>query len=344
MLKCKQLNLGLKITITAAGVILILGAVSGLRQNWILSGLTVWVFVGLCVYWLTRNVTGPLAELAAAMKNLAHGDSHNTRTLNSHIIEVQELIAAFESLKLDIEKFRCETEFLNLKRKKILGKIMSIQEEERKKISRELHDQVGQYLTAMNLELRVIDDLAGSNDVRERTQNIRVMIDHTQKYIKNLIWELRPSSLDDIGLEAAITRHLLSPLHRAGINTDIQVYALEDVVLSPEVSTCAFRVAQEAINNAVRHGLAKNISIVLLRYAGYFSIVIEDDGKGFEVDEVLNNALHSKKFGLFGMEERASLVNGQLIIESAPETGTTIYLKIPLNGEEVSGENQGIIG
>ena len=221
---------------------------------------------------------------------------------------------------------------------------MNVQEEERKKISRELHDQVGQYLTAMNLELRVIDDLTGSKNIGERTQNIRVMIDHTLKYIKNLIWELRPSSLDDIGLEAAITRHLLSPLNRAGINADIQVYALEGVVLASEVNTCAFRVVQEAVNNAVKHGKAKNISIVLLRHAGYLSIVIEDDGKGFEVDEVLNNALNSKKFGLFGMEERASLVNGQLIIESAPETGTTIYLKIPLNGEESNSENQGVTG
>ena len=344
VLKCKQINLGLKVTIRATGVILLLGAVSGLQQKWILSGVIIWFFGWLTVYWLTKHVTGPLTELAAAMKTLAHGDSHNTRALTSHVFEVRELIAAFNSLRLDIQKFRSEAEFINMKRKKILGKIMNVQEEERKKISRELHDQVGQYLTAMNLELRVIDDLTGSKKVRERTQNIRVMIDHTQKYIKNLIWELRPSSLDDVGLEAAITRHLLSPLNRAGINADIQAYAMEGMALPPEVSTCAFRVAQESVNNAVKHGIANNISIVLLKHAGYFSIVIEDDGKGFEVDEVLNNAIYSRKFGLLGMEERALLVNGQLIIESGPGNGTTIYLKIPLNREEVNGENQGVTG
>jgi len=119
---------------------------------------------------------------------------------------------------------------------------------------------------------------------------------------------------------------------------------MEGIALPSEVSTCAFRVAQESVNNAVKHGIANNISIVLLKHAGYFSIVIEDDGKGFEVDEVLNNAIYSRKFGLLGMEERALLVNGQLIIESGPGNGTTIYLKIPLNGEELNGENQGVTG
>jgi len=343
VLKCKQINLGLKVTIRATGVILLLGAVSGLQQKWILSGVIIWFFGWLTVYWLTKHVTGPLTELAAAMKTLAHGDSHNTRALTSHVFEVRELIAAFNSLRLDIQKFRSEAEFINMKRKKILGKIMNVQEEERKKISRELHDQVGQYLTAMNLELRVIDDLTGSKKVRERTQNIRVMIDRTQKYIKNLIWELRPSSLDDIGLEAAITRHLLSPLNRAGINADIQAKG-DNKSLEYYISSTVYRIIQEALSNIYKHANAKNVKINLDIIKSKISFNITDDGKGFEVDEVLNNAIYSRKFGLLGMEERALLVNGQLIIESGPGNGTTIYLKIPLNREEVNGENQGVTG
>ena len=119
MVKLKQINLGLKITITVTWLILILGAAFDLQQKWILSGLIAWIFCALTLYWLTKNFTRPLTELAAAMKTLAQGDFQNAKVnLSSDISEVQELITAFNSLRLYIQKFRCEMEFLNMKKKK----------------------------------------------------------------------------------------------------------------------------------------------------------------------------------------------------------------------------------
>lgn len=308
----------------------------------ILTAIIVLIIAMFAVYFLTRVVTEPILELVEATKAVAEGRFTTARVnTGSWIKEVDQLAMAFNIMSDKLQESKMDAEILEEKRKQLLARLITVQEEERKRISRELHDETGQSLTAMTLELRMMDSAASLQEVRQRAGNIREIINHTFDSLRKLIWELRPSSLDDLEIEAVIKRHIIEGLINVGIYADLQVHNLDGVKLTPEVSTAVFRIVQEAVTNAVKHGQANNISIILGKNENSFLAIVEDNGIGFNVDEAINSALDKKKFGLFGMEERANLVEGQLIIESKMGTGTTVYIKIPVKrGDGGAGKDQ----
>jgi signal transduction histidine kinase len=213
-------------------------------------------------------------------------------------------------------------------RGQLLEKVIIVQEEERKRISRELHDETGQALTSLMVGLKVLQGTTSLQEVQEKTSQLRAVAAQTLDGVHRLALELRPSVLDDLGLVAAMQRHARDWGKNFGLSVDFQATGL-DRRLSPQVETTAYRIVQEALTNVARHADAQNVS-VLLEYRGDSVVcIVEDDGRGFDVRKVLE-AKGMRRLGLYGMQERISLVGGKLTVESTAGLGTTVFVEIPL--------------
>jgi signal transduction histidine kinase len=222
-------------------------------------------------------------------------------------------------------------------RRRLLDRLLTVQEEERKRIALELHDQTGQPMTSLIMTLSRLGETPSLSEVRAQTQVLRETAAHLMKRVHDLALELRPSVLDDLGLQAAL-RHLGSGFEdRFHIPVDLQVLGLEDDRLASEVETALYRIVQEALTNVARHAEAEYVSVVLERRQSAVRLIIEDDGRGFDVNHVLGsrrgNGPVDGRLGLYGMRERAGLLGGTLTIESTPGVGTTIFVDVPLAKE-----------
>ena len=203
-------------------------------------------------------------------------------------------------------------------------RIMSAQEEERLRLAHDLHDQTGQSVTAAILELKAIEGVVDEK-ARDRVRVLRRQLDELGQMLHRIAWELRPASIDELGLtntlehyveEWSKTHATKADFHCADSNLDRR---------STEIRTTVYRLIQEGLTNAARHAInATKVSIVIGVSDGTLHLTIEDNGQGFD-----SRAL-SSRLGLAGMRERLLLVGGQLKIESSPGTGTTIFARIPL--------------
>lgn len=215
-------------------------------------------------------------------------------------------------------------------RRQLLEKVIMAQEEERKRISRELHDDVGQALTALVMNLGGIEETMAPKlgDVRRRLASVRDLASETLAAIRRLMLDLRPTLLDDLGLIAAISWYVENNLGRAHILSHVEVAGFQGRRLPVHMETVLFRVIQEAITNVVKHASATETTIRLELVDGKVKGSIEDNGKGFEVgDEVYK---YDSGLGLMGMQERVGLLGGTLRVDSRPGRGTSISLEIPL--------------
>jgi len=216
----------------------------------------------------------------------------------------------------------------------LLRQMITIQEEERKRIARELHDETSQQLTALTLNLQALIEMMEMGDAKKsdikgmlkRTHNIAVQA-HTE--VTRLIRELRPTLLDTLGLPAAIRNLAESNLASKGIHVSTEFKGMEQR-LSPETELTLFRVAQEAMCNIVRHSEAKKVRIHLECNLNECILSVEDDGKGFNVSEITRIEKDGRGAGLFGVRERAAAVGGKAYIESQPGKGAKAIAKIPV--------------
>ena len=212
----------------------------------------------------------------------------------------------------------------------LLREMISAQEEERKRIARELHDETGQALTSLLVSLRLIERAESMQETQEMASNMREVISLALDNVRDLALELRPSVLDDLGLVPALANFVHGSPERLGLDVDFVTSDLNDERLPLEIETTLYRIAQEALVNIARHAEADHVTVHLKRRQGSVVLVVEDDGKGFDPQEVLASRPKDKRLGLYGMEERASLVGGRLTVESQPGAGTIISVDIPL--------------
>jgi signal transduction histidine kinase len=217
-------------------------------------------------------------------------------------------------------------------RGQLLRKIITAQEEERRRIARELHDEAGQALTSLLIGLRAMEKSASLKEVHTLAADLRKTVAQTLDQVHDLALELRPSVLDDLGLVPALARYIESCPGRFGFQADFVTVGMNGRRLPREAETVLYRIVQEALTNVARHTSANQVSVLLQRRRDAVVLVIEDDGEGFDVAQVMASAERRERLGLYGMEERASLVDGHLTVESSPETGTTITVEIPLGG------------
>jgi len=204
-----------------------------------------------------------------------------------------------------------------------LRRAVDAQEVERRRLSRELHDETGQALTSILLGLRALEETLQTAAARAATAELRELVVATLQDVRRLAVELRPSALDDFGLVAAL-EHLTSSFgEQTGIAVDFGA-ALGDERLPSDVETALYRIVQESLTNVVKHARARRVSIALTKVEGSVTAVVEDDGQGFDP------AKTDGGYGLIGMGERLALLGGRLRIESNPSAGTTIAADVPL--------------
>jgi len=208
---------------------------------------------------------------------------------------------------------------------KLSARLVSAQEEERRSISRELHDEVGQSLTALAMEAGAAASLPeDSPDLRQRLQSIRRLAESSMSTVRNLSLLLRPSMLDDLGLVPALRWHAREVSKRTGIKVRVMAENLDDT-LPDEYNTCIYRVVQEALNNSARHANARSVRVQVSGSAGKVRLAVADDGDGFDLRQ-------AHGLGIVGMAERVRNAGGEFQIDSAPGDGTTLSVMLPLNG------------
>lgn len=207
-------------------------------------------------------------------------------------------------------------------------RLLEVQEGERRHIARELHDEIGQALTAVKINLqamhRTVDAEARSSRVRESVE----IIDHAISQVRNLCLDLRPSILDDLGIVAALRWYLDRVAHRAGFESHFIENGIESRLGSDLETTC-FRITQEALTNIVRYAEARRVEVELRRNNGDLYLTIRDDGVGFNVDEAKEKAIRGGSLGILGMQERVSLSGGVLEFKSVIDYGTEVIAKFP---------------
>ena len=207
----------------------------------------------------------------------------------------------------------------------LLRRIVSAQEDERRRISRDLHDQCGQDLTAMKLELKILSEtLKPPGEVRQRLDSLRMLIDRVTDEVHHLSLKLRPSVLDDLGLMTAVENYLQSWKSLTGVPVDFECRGWDERRVPDEIETALYRVLQEALTNVVRHAKADAVNVLLTRDSDHIDLIIEDRGRGFSVPV----ASPQPRLGLLGMRERMEAVGGRLEIESAEGLGTTVFARV----------------
>ena len=235
-----------------------------------------------------------------------------------------ELANANESLRLEVlERIRSEGLRVELNRR-----LVRAQEDERQRIARDLHDQMGQQLTALRLKLETLkNNFTFENNAAtqvEECQNIALQIEAEVDF---LAWELRPAALDDLGLKETLAAYVTTWSDHYGIAAEFHS-SLDHERLASEVETNLYRIAQEALNNICKHAQAKRVDVILERRDNEVVLIIEDDGVGFDAKA---DPAGGSRLGLVGMSERTLLMGGKLDIESVPKQGTTLFARVPIS-------------
>ena len=210
-------------------------------------------------------------------------------------------------------------------RNRLIEQVMSAQDDERRRIARELHDETGQSLTALLVGLRTIEGAQTAAQAVELACRLRETTARTLIDVGRLWRGLHPGVLDDLGLGAAVTRHAEEFARAYRIAVDVQTEGLDADGLAPLLQATLYRVLQEALTNVARHAGARRVNVQLLRSEGAIELRVQDDGAGFKPGK-------SGRLGLRGMRERAALLGGSVKVESRPGAGTTITARIPVRG------------
>lgn len=216
-------------------------------------------------------------------------------------------------------------------RRRLLDQVMVAQEEERKRIARELHDELAQNLAVL---IRDLEDITGSNSagqtgLQSRIHDTRALARRILEQTRRLIFDLRPSALDDLGLLPALRRYTQHHLELAHIDLHLTVSGPKRR-LPAQVETTLFRIAQEAITNVVRHARATQVQLSLCFAPARITLSVTDNGLGFDPETILEASNRAQCVGLLGMRERAELLGGRLELNSWPGGGTTVQVEIPL--------------
>ena len=214
------------------------------------------------------------------------------------------------------------------KLKVLSRRLVAAQETERRNIARELHDEIGQALTVMQLNLQALLSTSTAGD-RLRLQATLEAVDRVLEQVHDLALNLRPSMLDDLGLEPALVWLTHRQAELAGVKGEVHADTLEDR-LDTVIETECFRIAQEALTNVVRHAQARTVTVALRKEAGQVHLRVRDDGVGFDVAAMSEKAVRGASLGLLSMEERAVLAGGQLEFNSTPGQGTEVHAWFPL--------------
>jgi signal transduction histidine kinase len=208
----------------------------------------------------------------------------------------------------------------------LLQQLVKAQENEQRRISRELHDQLGQQVTALSLKLSALNSRADvTPDLQTELAALGVIVRQLDEDIDFIVGQLRPSALDDLGLAAALDDYVTNWSGHFGVSARFRTTGMGEAHLSSEIETVLYRVTQEALNNVAKHAGATRVDIVLEHVPEQTLLTIADDGVGFDMQERREDLGH----GLDGMRERAAMVGAAMHVEARPANGTTVVVRVP---------------
>lgn len=256
------------------------------------------------------------------------------RVLKAEEVVLLETIGAQLGVAIDRTRLHQEARTARDQARLLARRVVQAQEDERRRISHELHDQIGQAMTALKLDLEMLRDSLGAGDPQldARLAEDIAIASELLEDIQTLSFTLRPVVLDDLGLKPALRWYVDRFSRRTGLGVEMDVAGIGDghPRLPDEVETVVFRCLQEILTNVARHARAENVRIAVERRDSFFSLAAIDDGIGFDVAEVLTREAFQAAFGLSGMQERVALVGGTLQIQSWPGQGTQIAIDVSL--------------
>ena len=312
---------------------------------------TILIVVVLVNLVMSRFVLRRLENLAREITGFGQGQMPKP-VANAPMDEIGRLASTFHAMTRQVEARNEENNALSERlqrqssqRGELLKQLITIQEEERKRVARELHDQLGQSLTGLSFKVVTAQQKLFSNPDLARRELVQTqeLISDTAKQMYDMILDLRPSSLDDMGLVAALRSHVERTLNGTGIDFNLDDRGLSER-LPPEIETTLYRVFQEALLNVVRHSKATSVQIKLHCTDGAFEGELSDNGKGFDLNPVFLDGNKPRGLGLMGMQERIGLIGGFLEILTQTGCGTTLRIHLPLeekrNGQTHSRINR----
>jgi len=313
------------------------------------------LIVVLFAWGAARSLTQPIAVLTSAAERIAGGElaeaipplgddevgrlGRSLETMREALAEAferdrhakEELESRVADRTKDLTRLARELKDRDERRARLLAKFIRAQEEERKRIARELHDETCQTVAALSLAADATLAMPPDPE-RRRIVEIKALAGRALSELHRVIYDLRPSVLDDLGLESAVRWYADRHLAPAGVAVRCEIEGL-DARLPADVETAVFRVVQEALTNVLRHSGATSVLIQMARKDGALSIEVEDDGKGFEPEAVATPESSGRGLGLLGIRERVELLGGSVTIDSTPGEGTRVAVSVPLPGE-----------
>lgn len=323
-------------------IIIIFGAVAGTiftREMTLLGNvrlILLFSFVGIMITLLVNRVIiktalYPLHELGDALEQVDSGQINIPDPLKNYKDpDIRRLVIAIDSMLTRIANHTSQLHAIS-------ERAINAQEEERVRIARSLHDDTAQSISMLIIHLERLENLipAEAPDVARYIADAQNVATKLLENLRKIIWDLRPSILDDLGLFSAIRWYARTNLEKEGVKVDF--YAANEITrLPPHLETMLFRIAQEAISNILHHANANKVSIRLWKEDEQIWLEIKDDGNGFDIEKTAGGAVDRKQLGLLGIQERASLVHGGVRVESSAESGTCLQVHIPLPGKDSS--------
>jgi signal transduction histidine kinase len=303
-----------------------------ISTNIALGVIIISVVASIFAFMLQVIITEPIMRLVTATKEVASGNFQYRVNNNYAKDEIGQLVNSFNYMAEKLSYSMREMQTMDNMRRLLLEKVINIQEQERKRIAIELHDETGQLLTGLKFNLKILENMMPANGLKEKVNTMHIQISETLESIHNLTLELGARILNENDLGSTLRAYAKDYQNRYGINVTLAVEDIDDCKLMPEVATSIFRIFQEALTNAAKYSQAENIVLTLKKQDDILIAMIEDDGIGFVIEQMFAGNSLKNKLGLFGMQERAHLLGGVLRIDSEPDAGTTIYLRTPLKG------------
>ncbi len=288
-------------------------------------------FFAFALGWIGSKILilRPVKALVKASAQLATGDLSVRTGLPHGKDELGQLTLAFDQMAEALEHREEERQRASQKLHVLSHRLVEVQETERRQIARELHDEIGQTLTTAEMNLQAALRSPRAASLERRLEESIQAVERVLEQVHDISLNLRPSMLDDLGLAPALRWYTQRQASLAGLTAHFQAEDLDERV-DGVIETECFRVAQEALTNVVRHAKAKEVNVQLTRQNGHLHLSVRDDGVGFDVAALRQEAVHGASLGLLSMEERASLAGGGIEYRSAQGQGTEIHAWFPL--------------
>jgi signal transduction histidine kinase len=287
--------------------------------------------LAITIGWVGSNllIVRPVKSLVLSSTRLAMGDLTTRTGLRHGRDELGRLTLAFDLMAQALEQRELERNRASHKLQALSHRLVEVQESERRHIARELHDEIGQSLTVAELNLHAALENSSPAALTRRLEDSIQAVGRVLEQVHDLSLNLRPSMLDDLGLESALRWYTNRQASLTGLQSRFRADTLEHRI-DPIIETECFRVAQEALTNVVRHSQAREVSVELRRKDGHLHLSVKDDGVGFDVNKLREKAVRGESLGLLSMEERAALAGGGLEYLSSPGHGTEVHAWFPI--------------